>query len=57
MLIIFAVLGIVISGALGIEVGPFHTWSIMFDYSVYLIIPLVNVIFLLALGVKYSTNP
>jgi len=56
MLIIFAVLGIVISGALGIEVGPFPPTD-MFNYLVYLVIPLVNVIFLLALGVKYSTNP
>ena len=29
MLIIFAVLGIVISGALGIEVGPVHSSSII----------------------------
>jgi archaeal flagellar protein FlaJ len=56
MLIIFAVLGIVISGALGIELGPF-TPAELFNYLVYLIIPLVNVIFLLALAVKYSTNP
>lgn len=56
MLIIFAALGVILSGALGIELGPF-TPKEMFNYLVYLIVPLVNVVFLQVLGVKYSTNP
>jgi flagellar protein FlaJ len=56
MLITLATLGIVISGSLGIELGPF-TPEQLFNYLVYLVTPLVNVIFLLMLGVKYSTNP
>lgn len=56
MLIIFASLGVILSGALGIELGPF-TPKEMFNYLIYLIVPLVNVVFLQVLGVKYSTNP
>jgi flagellar protein FlaJ len=56
MLIIFAALGVILSGALGIDLGPF-TPKEMFNYLIYLIVPLVNVVFLQVLGVKYSTNP
>jgi len=56
MLIIFASLGVILSGALGIQLGPFSAKE-MFDYLVYLIVPLVNVVFLQVLSVKYSTNP
>jgi len=56
MLIIFASLGVILSGALGIQIGPF-TPTEMFNYLVYLIVPLVNVVFLQVLSVKYSTNP
>lgn len=56
MLIIFASLAIILSGALGIELGPFQPKD-MFNYLVYLMVPLVNIIFLQVLGVKYSTNP
>jgi flagellar protein FlaJ len=56
MLIIFASLGVILSGALGIELGPFKPKE-MFSYLVYLIVPLVNIVFLQILSVKYSTNP
>jgi len=56
MLIIFASLGVILSGALGIQLGPF-TPKEMFNYLIYLIVPLVNVVFLQVLSVKYSTNP
>lgn len=56
MLITLSVLGIVISGALGIELGPFKP-SEMWFYLIYLVTPLVNIVFLQVLGVKYSTNP
>jgi archaeal flagellar protein FlaJ len=56
MTLTMAVLGIVLSGALGIELGPF-TPDQMFFFLIYLGTPLINVIFLLVLGVKYSTNP
>ena len=55
MTITLAVLGIVISGAIGIELGPFPPKD-LFNYLVYLIIPLINVVFLQMLGVKYSTS-
>jgi hypothetical protein len=29
----------------------------MFNYLIYLLIPLINVVFLQMLAVKYSTNP
>lgn len=56
MTITLAVLGVVISGALGIRLGPFSAHD-MFNYLVYLLIPLINVIFLQMLAVKYSTTP
>jgi flagellar protein FlaJ len=56
MTITLAVLGIVISGALGIQLGPFAPKD-LFNYLVYLIIPLINVVFLQVLAVKYSTSP
>ena len=56
MTITLAVLGVVISGALGIQLGPF-TAKEMFNYLIYLLIPLINVVFLQMLAVKYSTNP
>ncbi|NTV00669.1 MAG: type II secretion system F family protein, partial [Methanoregulaceae archaeon] len=56
MIITLAVLGIVISGALGIEFGPL-TPAQTFDILVYVVTPVVNIIFLAMLGVKYSTTP
>jgi flagellar protein FlaJ len=56
MIITLGVLGIVISGALGIEFGPL-TPSQMFNLLVYVVTPVVNIIFLAMLGVKYSTTP
>ncbi|WP_214020361.1 type II secretion system F family protein [Methanoculleus sp.] len=56
MTLTLAVLGIVISSALGVELGPF-TPDQLFFFLVYLGMPLINVLFLLMLGVKYSTNP
>jgi flagellar protein FlaJ len=56
MVITLAVLGIVISGALGIEFGPL-TPTQMFLVLIYVVTPVVNIIFLAMLGVKYSTTP
>jgi flagellar protein FlaJ len=56
MTITLAVLGVVITGALGIQIGPFSAQD-LFNYLVYLLIPLINIIFLQMLAVKYSTNP
>ncbi len=56
MTITLAVLGIVISGALGIEFGPFKPAD-MFNVLVYVLIPVINIVFLQMLSVKYSTNP
>lgn len=56
MIITLCVLGIVISGALSIELGPFTPEQLL-HYLIYLIVPIVNIVFLQLLSVKYSTNP
>jgi len=56
MTITLAVLGVVISGALGIQLASFSSKD-LFTFLVYLIIPLINIVFLQMLAVKYSTNP
>jgi archaeal flagellar protein FlaJ len=56
MTLTLAILGIVISGALGIELGPFKPKD-LFNALIYLLIPLINIVFLQMLSVKYSTNP
>lgn len=56
MSLTLAILGIVISGALGIELGPFEPKD-LFKYLIYLFIPLINIVFLQVLSVKYSSSP
>jgi flagellar protein FlaJ len=56
MMITLAVLGIVISGALGIQFGPF-TPGDLFNVLIYALIPIINIVFLQVLSVKYSTTP
>ena len=56
MIMTLAILGIVISGALGIQLGPF-TPKELFNALIYLLIPLISIIFLQMLSVKYSTTP
>jgi flagellar protein FlaJ len=56
MTLTLTILGIVISGALGISLGPFEPKD-LFNYLIYLIIPLINIVFLQMLAVKYSTTP
>jgi flagellar protein FlaJ len=56
MTLTLAILGIVISGALGIQLGPFEPKD-LFKGLIYLGIPLINIVFLQMLSVKYSTNP
>jgi flagellar protein FlaJ len=56
MLMTLAILGIVISGALGIQLGPFKPQE-LFNLLIYVLIPLISIIFLQMLSVKYSTTP
>jgi len=56
MMVILAVLGISMSGALNIPMGPF-TAKDVFMLLVYGIIPVVNVVFYLLLEQKYSGAP
>lgn len=56
MMVILAVLGIAMSGALNIPLGPFKAKEV-FMILVYGIIPVVNVIFFLLLEQKYSRAP
>jgi flagellar protein FlaJ len=55
-MVIMAVVGIVVAGAMDIPLGPFSS-SEAFQLLVYLIIPLINVIFYLLLEQKYSGAP
>lgn len=55
MSVVLSVLAIVLCGALGIELGHFKPKELFFIF-VYLITPLINVIFLLLLEVKYSKS-
>jgi flagellar protein FlaJ len=56
MLMTLAILGIVISGALGIQLGPFKPQQ-LFNLLIYVLIPLISIVFLQMLSVKYSTTP
>jgi len=56
MIVILAVLGIAMAGALNIELGPFKP-SEVFMILIYGIIPVINVVFYLLLEQKYSRAP
>ncbi len=56
MMFIMTVIGIVMSGALNINIGPFKP-SQLFIFFIYLIMPLINIIFYLMLEMKYSRSP
>jgi flagellar protein FlaJ len=56
MIIILAVLGIVMAGALSIPLGPFKPDQ-LFTMLVYAIIPIVNIVFYLLLEQKFSRAP
>src|SRR5271157_914631 len=56
MMMIMTVIGIVLMGALNLNIGPFPP-SEMFIIFVYLLIPLINIIFYLMLEMKYSRSP
>jgi flagellar protein FlaJ len=56
MTLTLAILGIVISGSLGISFGSFKPKD-LFNALIYLLIPIINVVFLQMLSVKYSTTP
>jgi flagellar protein FlaJ len=56
MTLTLAILGIVITGALGVEIGPLKPGE-MFFMLIYVAVPVINILFLAMLGVKYSTNP
>ncbi len=56
MLAIMAVIGIVLCGALNIDIGPFLP-SQAFSFFIYLILPLANIIFYFLVEMKYSRSP
>ncbi|HTY52835.1 MAG TPA: type II secretion system F family protein [Methanomicrobiales archaeon] len=56
MTITLGVLGIIISGALSIELGPFTPGQLLM-LLIYAVTPIINLVFLQVLSVKYSTNP
>ena len=54
--IVLAILGIVVTGALGIEVGLFKPQD-LFNIFIYFVLPFVNILFLALLWTKYSRSP
>jgi len=56
MTITLGVLGIIIGGALGITLGPFPPGQLLM-ILIYAVTPIINIVFLQVLSVKYSTNP
>lgn len=56
MMMIMTVIGIVLCGALNVDIGPFKPGE-AFVFFVYLIVPLISVIFYLMLEMKYSRIP
>ena len=56
MSVVLAVLGIVVCGALGIDMGIFEPRD-LFNVFVYFVLPFVNIIFLAMLSMKYSRSP
>lgn len=56
MLVILSVLGIAMSGALNIQLGPFMPKD-LFAILIYMIIPMTNIIFYLLLEQKYARSP
>jgi flagellar protein FlaJ len=56
MIITLGVLGIIISGALSIQLGPFTPGQLLM-LLIYAVTPIINLVFLQVLSVKYSTNP
>jgi flagellar protein FlaJ len=55
MSVVLAVLGIVVCGALGIDLGIFEPRD-LFNVFVYFVLPFVNIIFLAMLSMKYSRS-
>ena len=56
MCVVLAVLGIVVCGALGIDMGIFEPRD-LFNVFVYFVLPFVNILFLAMLSMKYSRSP
>lgn len=56
MSVVLAILGIVVCGALGIDMGIFEPRD-LFNVFVYFVLPFVNIIFLAMLSMKYSRSP
>ncbi|MEA1865943.1 MAG: type II secretion system F family protein [Euryarchaeota archaeon] len=56
MSVVLAVLGIVVCGALGIDMGVFAPRD-LFNVFVYFVLPFANIVFLALLSMKYSRSP
>lgn len=54
--IVLAILGIVVCGALGIEMGLFKPRD-LFNIFIYFVLPFINILFLALLWTKYSRSP
>ncbi|WP_340818422.1 type II secretion system F family protein [Methanolobus sp. WCC4] len=55
MSVVLVVLMIVVTSALGIDLGPF-TAKQMFQFFVYFMLPFINIVFLILLWMKYSRS-
>jgi flagellar protein FlaJ len=52
--LILGIIGIIIIGALGLKIIPFLDTQNLFDIFVYLLVPLINIVFLAVLETRFS---
>ena len=56
MSLILGIIGIIIVGALGLKIVPFLTTQNLFDIFVFLLVPLINIVFLAVLETRFSVG-
>ncbi len=54
--LIMGVIGIIVMGALGLKVLPFLSSADLFDILIFVIVPLINIIFLAMLETRYASG-
>ena len=52
--LILGIIGIIIVGALGLKILPFLSTQNLFDIFVFLLVPLINIVFLAVLETRFS---
>ena len=54
--LIMGVIGIIVLGALGLKVLPFLTTADLFDILIFVLVPLINIVFLAMLETRFSSG-